>query len=62
MAWSMDKEKYIKLKKQDVKDITIAEDNFISRRTLDRWKKKENIQYRVNKYDIKDKYALKESH
>lgn len=60
MAWSMDKEEYLELKKQNISDKIIAKENFISYRTLDRWKRKEGILSRVTKYDVKDIYALYE--
>jgi hypothetical protein len=41
--WSMDKEEYFRLKSDGWKDESIAAQNSISTRTLDRWKNREGI-------------------
>jgi hypothetical protein len=51
MAWSMDITEYFELKiVEKKKDSDIAKANFISTRTLDRWKRKEGIEHRLTEY------------
>jgi hypothetical protein len=49
MAWSMDKEEYFEFKKAGLRDKEIAKRQFVSTRTMDRWKKAEGIYLGINK-------------
>jgi hypothetical protein len=58
MAWQMDIAEYLELKiVKGYKDSDIAKANFITTRTLDRWKRKEGIKHRLNKYTTNIKRA-----